>query len=229
MPTVKVSKPTRSQRAIETRARMREAAYAEFAARGYAATTMKEIAERAGVAVQTLYYTFRTKGLLLREVMESATGGGAGSGPISDRPWLREIMSSTDPQRMLALSAELGGSVYERAAPLWPVIQAAALSDPEVEQYWREVADARRSGMGRVVVKIATAGALKPGLSPERAADVLYSLASHDTFQNLVIDAKWPVNEYKAWLFWTLVQQLLGAVELDRDAVAGLDWAPRAG
>lgn len=35
--------------------------------RGYAATTMDEIAARAGVAVQTVHYTFRTKGLLLRE------------------------------------------------------------------------------------------------------------------------------------------------------------------
>lgn len=224
MPNVKTSRPTRSARALETRMRMLSAARTEFSSRGYAATTMSEIAERAGVAVQTLYYTFRTKGLLLREVMEAAAGGDADPGPISDRRWLAEIMSSPNPQRILALSAEHASAVYERAAPLWPAIRAAALTDPDVDRYWREVADSRRLGMGRVVGKIAASGALRPGLSPETATDLMYTLAGHNTFQDLVIDAHWPAADYKAWLFTTLVQQLLGPVDIDSDAVAGLSF-----
>lgn len=224
MPNVKLSKPTRASRALETRMRMLDAARTEFGSHGYSATTMSEIADRAGVAVQTLYYTFRTKGLLLREVMEAAAGGDADPGPISDRRWLAEILSSSNPQRILALSAELASAVYERAAPLWPAIRAAALTDPGVDRYWREVGDSRRLGMGRVVRKIAVSGALRPGLSPETATDLMYTLAGHSTFQSLVIDARWSAADYKAWLFTTLVQQLLGPVDIDRDAVSGLSF-----
>lgn len=221
---VKASGPTRAQRALDTRRRMLDAAHAAFIADGYAATTMNEIADRAGVAVQTLYYTFRTKGLLLREVMEVTVGSGADPGPLSHRRWLQEIMSSASPQRSLALSAELGGTVYEVAAPLWPAIRAAALTDPEVDRYWREVAEARRNGMGHMVDKIAAAGTLRSGLTAERATDLVYALAGHDAFQNLVIDAQWPIAEFKAWLFATLVHQLLGPVDIDPAAIEGLSF-----
>lgn len=224
MPNVKTSKPTRAARALETRMRMLAAAHGEFSSQGYAATTMGEIADRAGVAVQTLYYTFRTKGLLLREVMESAAGSGADPGPVSDRRWLAEIMSSPNPQRILALSAEHASEVYARAAPLWPAIRAAALTDPEVDRYWREVAESRRLGMGQVIEKIAASGALRSGLSPKTATDLMYTLAGHATFQDLVVDAHWPAADYKAWLFTTLVQQLLGLVDIDRDALVGLSF-----
>lgn len=224
VPNVKSARPTRAERALETRRRMLDSAKAEILAHGYAASTMSAIADRAGVAVQTLYYTFRTKGMLLREVMETTAGGGSDPGPISHRRWLEEIMSSATPQRSLALSAELGGTVYEHAAPLWPAIRAAALTDPEVDRYWHEVADSRRKGMERMVDAIAASGVLRAGLTPRRATDLVDALAGHDTFQSLVIDAKWTLGEYKSWLFATLVCQLLGPVGIDPEAIAGLSF-----
>ncbi|MDQ1643731.1 MAG: hypothetical protein QOJ90_3082, partial [Actinomycetota bacterium] len=49
---------------------MLDSAHELFVSEGYATTTMERIAAEAGVAIQTLYYTFRTKGQLLREVIE---------------------------------------------------------------------------------------------------------------------------------------------------------------
>ena len=63
---------SRRDRARATRLRILTSAQALFIERGYAATTMEDIAAAAGVAVQTVYYTFRTKALLLREVVELA-------------------------------------------------------------------------------------------------------------------------------------------------------------
>lgn len=58
-------------RAIRTRAALIEAARAEFSSRGYAATTAKSIAERAGVAVGSFYQYFRDKDAALRELAEA--------------------------------------------------------------------------------------------------------------------------------------------------------------
>ena len=62
MAQVKTSKGTRAERARQTRNRMLDSARELFIADGYAATTMERIAQEAGVAVQTLYYTFRPRG-----------------------------------------------------------------------------------------------------------------------------------------------------------------------
>ena len=58
VPTVKTSsrKPTaRQTKAAVTRARMLTAAYELMCDQGFRAATMESIAERAGVAVQTIY------------------------------------------------------------------------------------------------------------------------------------------------------------------------------
>src|SRR6187551_2878748 len=65
----------RRQKALETRWRIMDAALAEFTERGYHDTTMAAIAERAGVAVQTVYLGFRTKSGLLEELVGNAVLG----------------------------------------------------------------------------------------------------------------------------------------------------------
>lgn len=224
MGTVKTTKPTRAQRAAQTRRRMIQAATHEFVSRGYAATTMNDIAARADVAVQTLYYSFRTKALLLREAMETAALGANAPAPITERPWMAEIIGGASAQRILALTAEHGTDVYHRAAPLWPAVRAASLTDPTIDEYWRDVRRARRDGMRQIVAKVAEHSALRTGLSEDKATDLVDTLAGHDTFQGLVLEAGWRITEFKAWLFETLVQQLLGPVPLERSAAEGLSF-----
>ena len=67
MGTVKRSpRPTsRAERTRTNRRRMVDCARKLFTTQGYPATTMEQIASAAGVAVQTMYYTFRTKARLL--------------------------------------------------------------------------------------------------------------------------------------------------------------------
>ena len=58
----RLREPVAVYRAAFTRLHIVKGAHDLFVDRGYAATPMDEIAARAGVAVQTVYYTFRTKG-----------------------------------------------------------------------------------------------------------------------------------------------------------------------
>ena len=84
-------KPTRKEKAAATRRRMLDAAHACFVERGYPGTTMAAIAERAGVAEQTLYFTFHTKAGLLGEVFERAVFG-ADELPPHLQPWWSSAM-----------------------------------------------------------------------------------------------------------------------------------------
>lgn len=203
---------------------MRDSARELFVTRGYPGTTMEEIASEAGVAVQTIYYTFRTKGALLCEVMEVTAAGAEGSPPVSQRPWMREAMTSSSPQRALALAVEHGTAIFERAAPLWPAINAAAAADPTVGAYWAEVAARRRAGQHELVKRLAELGGLRPGLDVERGTDLVVVLLGHDVYTGLVERAGWTVPAYKAWLFGTLVQQLCTARRVQAESVEDLSF-----
>ncbi len=204
---------------------MRDSAHDLFVSQGYADTTMKQIAAGAGVAVQTVYYTFKTKGALLCEVMEVTAAGEDDPAPVSQRSWMRETMAATSQQRTIALAVEHATGIYERVAVLWPAINAAAAADPDVDDYWRGVAANRRTGQHALVARIAELGGLRSELDVDRATDLVVVLFGHDVYRGLVQDAGWTVPSYKAWLFTTLVQQLLGRRKPDTRAVRGLSFA----
>ena len=204
---------------------MRDSASELFVRQGYAATTMDQIASQAGVAVQTVYYTFRTKGALLCEVMDVTAAGAETAPPVAQRPWMREAMSSPSPQRALALVIEHGTSIFERAAPLWPAINAAAAADPTVGEYWTRVTTNRRSSQYALVRRLADLGGLRPGLDVERGTDLVVVLLGHDVYSGLVVRAGWAVPAYKAWLFATLAQQLLGRSHTEVESVEGLSFS----
>ncbi|PSL04615.1 TetR family transcriptional regulator [Haloactinopolyspora alba] len=205
---------------------MRDAARELFVSQGYADTTMKQIAADAGVAVQTVYYTFKTKGALLCEVAEVTAAGEDDPVPVSRRAWMREAMAVPSTQRTIALVVEHGSGIYERVAVLWPAVNAAAAADPEVDEYWRGVAANRRSGQHAFVARIAELGGLRSELDVGRATDIVVVLCGHDVYRGLVLDAGWTVPDYKAWLFTTLIQQLLGHRQPDPEALRGLSYAP---
>ncbi len=195
-----------------------------FVSEGYPATTMERIAVQAGVAVQTLYYTFRTKAQMLCEVMEVTAAGETDPVPVAQRAWMTEAMTTPSAHRALALSIEHGTDIFARAAPLWPALWAASAVDPSVEQYWQRVATARRAGMSRLAARLADLGALRDDITPGRATDLLFVLFGHETFRGLVQQASWALPAYKSWLFATLAHQLIRPGKVPRRATSGLSF-----
>jgi TetR/AcrR family transcriptional regulator, regulator of autoinduction and epiphytic fitness len=218
-----VKRLSRAEKARQTRTRMIGTARELFLAQGWAATTMEQIAQGSGVAVQTVYYTFKTKGHLLAEVVDVTAAGNDTPDPPIQRPWAKEMLSSTSPQRILALGAEHGTAIYERVAYLWPLVTAAA-ADPTVAGYWRGVSAGRRAGQGAMVRHLQDIGSLRASLDTETATDLVFLLAGHDPYRALVLDAGWPVPNYKAWLFTTLVHQLLKPQRPDPAAISDLSF-----
>ncbi len=63
--------------------------------------------------------------------------------------------------------------------------------------------------MGRFAQLLADRGALRPGLSAEHARDLLWTLASHATYDQLVTQRGWSSQQYQTWLADALSQILL--------------------
>lgn len=229
MGDVKGTGVSRRGRAAATRLRIVTAAHELFVEQGYAGTTMDGIATRAGVAVQTVYYTFRTKGLLLCEVAEHAGAGRPDAPPVAERPWMQEALSDESGDRALAVAVENGVDIYVRAAPLWRSLHAAAVTDPEVDAYAQAMAAGRRGGMAALVARLDSLGYLRKGLTTDRATDVVFALFSHETFLALTRDARWTTVDYKAWLYSTLRGQLAGARDIGHDALRSLSFEAHIG
>jgi TetR/AcrR family transcriptional regulator, regulator of autoinduction and epiphytic fitness len=213
MAAVKTQGTPRRERARATRRRIVESAYRLFTADGYPSTTMDAIAAEAGVAVQTVYHVFHTKAELLKEVVQVANAGNHDAPPATEPSWMREVRSASDGRRALALSVEHGTDMFARVAPLIGAISAAASTDPEIGSYWGASCQVRRDGMAQIVAVLAASGQLRRGLSPERAADIMYAITGHETFLILLTECGWSVEEIKAWYYGMLCDQL---VSVDR-------------
>lgn len=232
-PATRVAKITRRERAKATRRRIAEAALVRFSGHGYAATTMDAIANDAGVAVQTVYFTFHTKAELLIEALTIAGGGPGAPEDVLARDWVAEVINAPTGPRRLALIVEHGNEIYRRVGPLLPAVQAAASVDPDVALAWQGLVDRRRHGMRRVVDDVfAQRRELRAGLDPGLALDLLFGLHRAEVFVAFTVECGWTVERFKAWQFVTLARALLPAADAEgacapgSASVADLSFAP---
>ena len=204
----------RRQKALETRWRVMDAALAEFTERGYHDTTMAAIAERAGVAVQTVYLGFRTKSGLLEELVGNAVLGRTRDGeigpPDETEGWARAL-SEPDGTTSLALFVDMALPVYERTSAISDAGRSAYASDPYLAEWWVRSEALRLDGCLQMVRALADHGALRPGLSVEEAADVLATTLSPQSFLAFTVDRGWSVDHLGAWLKDALPRLLVDA------------------
>jgi len=198
----------RSLRARATRLRILEAGREVFGESGYTAATMKEIADRAGVAHQTLYFSFHTKPGLFLAVMAYASSGEVEPTPVRERGWYRDAISARSGSDALDRLVEGGAGIVERTSPLSQAIAEASSMEPEVARRQQELASSRRRGIQRLAKHLGALGTLRPGLTEGEAADVIYVLFSPETFRRFA-GCGWSLNEWRPWVRRSLGELLL--------------------
>lgn len=200
--------PTRRERAAATRRRIVEAASELFRERGYAATTMAEIARRARVAVQTVYFTFHTKTALLSAVADHAITGGDASEPEQAK-WVQQVLAERDPKRRIGLVVEGSAAVAPRMLPIIDAWQAAISSDRAAAAEYRERLLSRRAFVRRVIELTQETGVLRRDLDPERAADMLFGMTTPEAYATFTQLLGWSPSVWIKWVTDTLVRELL--------------------
>jgi hypothetical protein len=89
------------------------------------------------------------------------------------------------------------------------VMWHASAADPEIAALWAEKMQARLDGIRPLAASLADHGMLAPGITADRAADVIWTLGAPETYHLLVTDRGWYADEYQTWLTTTLEQTLL--------------------
>lgn len=199
----------RRERARVTRGRVLDAARDLFIERGYVATTIDTIAERADVSPETIYATFGTKRAVLAEVGDVSIAGGPNALPILDQPWVEELRREPDAGRRVRILARNGRRILERRAAIDDVVRGAAAADPEVAALWARGKAQRFAGQRALLGLVVGSGALRPGLEPAAAADILYAVGSPETYRHLVVDRGWSGLRFERWYADALERLLL--------------------
>jgi len=196
-----------AQQRRESRRRVVAAATRCFLERGYQATTIGDVARAAGVAVQTVYSAVGGKADLLMEVVNQAVAGDDRDVMFLDREWMAQLRAECDPRRQVRIFAEEMTSIGARVVPLFLIMRAAAAGDPEVAAAWRRSAALHRE-TARAVVR-ALRG-LRPGLSRERAIDLVWAIASPEMYDLLVLQRGWSPADCSDWVTDAITTALLG-------------------
>jgi AcrR family transcriptional regulator len=102
-----------------------------FVAQGYGATSLQEVADRAGVAVQTIYFVFRNKRTLFKDVVDTSIAGDTEPVATMDREWFRAACVEPTAAGQLRAHVRDTREILGRVAPIMSLIAAAAATDPE--------------------------------------------------------------------------------------------------
>lgn len=194
----------RSARIARTEATIVAAAGVLFLEGGYVATTLAEVARRAGVAPRTVYLRFGTKVALFRRVVDQALVGDAEPIDVAHRPdTVTSMTAPTLADRIDAL-VQVSTGIAERAGAFFEVSNQAESLEPEIAR----AAQVGREATARLCATFwATAAA--DGLLPhdadvEMLARTTDVLVCADTLVHLRLTTAWSARDHAEWLRGTI-------------------------
>src|SRR5215213_4749984 len=178
--------------------------------RGYAATTMADVAAEAAVSVPWLYKVFGPKPKLVKRAYDVLLVGDADPVPLAQRPAFRALAAETVPHRVIERYAAISLDLITRVGPLAAALMSAAHSgDPELADLAATMSRERLFGASAVTDHLAELGALDPAVTREQARDVVWTLISPEVYRLLVLERGWSGESYQQWLTSSMTAALL--------------------
>ena len=131
---------------------------------------------------------------LVRAIIEK---GLAGEGPVPAEQRSDHIRDTEpDPRKILAAAGAFTAEIAPRVAPIFLLARDAAVGDPEIAATLEEISAARHERMTVNARGLAKAGHLRPGITVEQAADIMWALTSVELYELLILRRGWTPERY---------------------------------
>jgi AcrR family transcriptional regulator len=189
-----------------------QAAKEEFEAHGWAATTMRSIAKRAGVSPKTVEALFATKPALLEATLLVAFGGDAANsvdgGIAILRPEAvlemrgeaaREIEQAQDAMTVLELSSALAREINSRAAQVCWAVETAVGSDERLAELWARLIAAQRYGLRWTAEVLVQKPGVRADLTAREAEQTILAGVDWNTYRTLTMKLGLTPEGVEAW------------------------------
>jgi AcrR family transcriptional regulator len=174
-----------------------------FCEHGYGKVTVQDIARGAATAVPTVYASTGGKAAILGILIEDAMGDPVVAETISA---VNECADAREAIRVLVHGVRVDNERYHRIVQ---VMKDAATLDDTAAGVLARSDDLYRQYLGQSVDHVRRAGALRPGLTIERAADIAWYYLGHQSWSLLALSRQWPWDDAEHWVAGQLTAALL--------------------
>ena len=191
------------------RRRIFEAAWQLIVVRGEAGFTMAQIARKAKLSRQALYLHFADRAQLLDALVRYADekrGLASAIQHIVDAPTAREAIG-----RMVSLQALQNPRIWAIAL----AFEAVRRTDKAAQRSWQGRQARRLDTCRTIIERLRREGELRPTLTMEEAADLLYVITSLRMWEDLVLVRGWTADEYQERVTRLLLEGLTAAGRAD--------------
>ena len=191
----------RARQAAQTREAILAAATELFSTHGWAGTAMRDIADAAGVSVETVYSSQGSKIALLLAAVDVAVVGDDEDVGLADRPQFAAVASGSRSARATALAA-LGTGIHRRTAGLHLALREAAAADAVAAERLAELEERRRSDIAQALALVAG----RAVTDDEREG--LWAITGPEVYDALTRRSGWTDRDYQTWAADVVVRLL---------------------
>jgi AcrR family transcriptional regulator len=184
----------RAEQAAATKRLILDAARRVFRERGYAGTTIAAVAEAADVAVPTVYASVGGKPAIVVELNELITQESAVPAAI------QAIRTSPDPVEVVRLAVDVVRRIHEEFGDVIDVLRQAAPTEPDAAAGLADGLRRHRMGFDLTAHRLEELGALRKGMTPEQASEILGVLTMWGTWEAMVQHYGWSWDAAADWV-----------------------------
>jgi AcrR family transcriptional regulator len=203
----KYSSAVREEQAVRTRTRILDSAAELFLERGYARTTMKDIAVQAEVARDTVHAIFGSKAGVLTALIDYRLVPDGSVTNVTQLPGALAIKGEVDQRKQIELFARFIAGISTELRPVYEILRTASAVEPEMAKVFEEMDQFRMNNMQTYAKWIAARGPLR--VSIRQAGETIWALASLDVARMLCDELGWTESQHARWLSDTLIRTLL--------------------
>ncbi|MGV1036011.1 MAG: TetR/AcrR family transcriptional regulator [Candidatus Nanopelagicales bacterium] len=193
-PDARTHPSRRERQADQTRREILHAARTLFAKNGYAGTTVKHVADQAGVSSQTVYDSVGSKRALVLQLNDMIDAE-AGIADIAKR-----AATERDPQLVIAIPAQITCAILENSGDILRAILSGADTEPELRDIQVEGDRRHREGTARIVHGLHSHGALRDDVTEREASESLSALTDVSLGLILFDRYNWSLERIESWM-----------------------------
>ena len=194
----------RERQAELTRNEILLAARRLFAERGFTRTSVRDIAQAAGVSAQTVYDSIGSKSAVvarLNDLIDTEAGIGAIVGTV---------VASRDPQQLAALSARITRSMLENCGDIIRALVTGAAAEPDIQAVLNEGHRRHLEGARMVVGALLDMKALARPAEADSASETLAAITDFRFAVVLSESYDWSLDRIEEWMTTASRDLLLG-------------------
>jgi AcrR family transcriptional regulator len=184
----------RDRRAELTRQSILDAARRLFAERGYSRTSVRDIAEAAGVSAQTVYDSIGSKQVIvgrLNDLLDREAG-------VSEIA--RAAAASDDAGFVVATNARITAAILRSCGDIVHALVTGAAAEPALAAALDEGQRRHRGGVVQIVGMLEGLHALAPGIDHDHAVDTLAAISDVRFAMMLRDSYGWSLERVEDWI-----------------------------